>query len=103
MKTKVILTSTLFVLLMVGFANVGEQQHQMNDVSNQFKTEVNANTTALVMKGIIYNDEILPHRVLPEVEILGKRNPETLTKAKLIDGEVISVVELDEVVIHANL
>lgn len=103
MKTKLILTGTLFALLMAGFANVGEQAQLSFDNVNHFNTEVQTESSELIMKGIIYNGEVLPYRELPEVEIRSNRNPETFTKAKLIDGEIVSVIELEEVVIHANL
>ena len=103
MRTKIFLTSTLFIFLMAGYANVVEPNYELFEVSNELtKAEINQNAP-IVMKGIIYDGEVVPFRALPEVEIRGNRNPEALTKAKIVNGEVLSVIELSEVVITARM
>jgi len=102
MKTKLILTATLFTILIGGFASVGEQNQLSYNSNNEAEPTVMAGASETLMRGIIYEGKVIPFVELPELVIQGKRNPETLTKAKLINGEIVSVVDLDEVVIIAQ-
>jgi hypothetical protein len=102
MKTKLILTATLFTILIGGFASVGDQSELSYNCNNEVKPTLIAGTSEILMKGIIYEGEVIPFVELPELVVNGKRNSDSLTKAKLINGEIVSVVDLEEVTIFAQ-
>jgi hypothetical protein len=95
MKTKLILTATLFTFVMAGFAIVGEHKQLSNNCDNPLQNSHLVDPSEILLKGIITDGKVIPLVELQEVIINGKREPKTLTNANSANGEVVSVSNVE--------
>ena len=60
------------------------------------------NNSYIMTEAKVVNGEVIPVVNLPELTIEADYSKENLVKAKLVDGEIIAVVDLPELTIVAN-
>ena len=96
MKKNIIIPILVVLFFLTGFIGQSETfaDSELNPINNP---------TEIIMRGILYNGEVIPMINLPVVEITGDvENRNDMVKAIYENGEIFPLIELDEVVITPN-
>ena len=107
MKTNIINTTLLAVFVTSGFIFFSHKKISRNLVDRKeissvclAAPETTESTDILYVKAKILDGELMPVVDLPEFNVISGYNDALKVKAKLVDGEIIPVVDLPELTIE---
>ena len=105
MKTNIFSITALALMITTSFiAGRNTLENRRLELPGETITEViDMNSNSYIMtEAKVVNGEVIPIVNLPELTIEADYSKENLVKAKLVDGEIIAVVDLPELTIVAN-
>lgn len=105
MKTSLFNITALALMITTSFiAGKNTLENRKLELPGETITEiVDMNSNSFIMtEAKVVNGEVIPIVNLPELTIVADYSKENLVKAKLVDGEIIAVVDLPELTIVAN-
>ena len=105
MKTSIFNITALALMITTSFiAGRNTLESRRLELPGETITEIVdlKNNSFIMTEAKVVNGEVIPVVNLPELTIEADYSKENLVKAKLVDGEIIAVVDLPELTIVAN-
>lgn len=107
MKTTIINLSAVAVILTSSFfagrIDFTSERTVIGNDNSTQNTEITLSNNNVLTKAIIVDGEVLPVVMLPELIIEAEANPENMVHATLIDGNVMPYVTLPTLTIEAEI
>ncbi len=105
MRTNIFNITALALMITTSFiAGRNTLENNRLELPGETLTEIttNDNTSFIMTEAKIVNGEVIPIVNLPELTIEANYENDQLVKAKIVDGEIMAVVDLPELTITAN-